>query len=76
MPGASQMRSAAALSERFQKREQRVVRLEAAERRTHRQDFCQRPFFHGEIRVQIQIPGLYALSCPSHNAMTAMSTPD
>jgi hypothetical protein len=26
--------------------------------------------------VQIQIPGLYALSCPSHNAMTAMSTPD
>jgi hypothetical protein len=46
MPGASQMRSAAALSERFQKREQRVVRLGAAERRTHRQDFCQRLFFH------------------------------
>jgi hypothetical protein len=64
MPGA-QMRSAAALSGRFQKREQRVVRLGAAERRTHRQDFCQRLFFHGEIRVQIQIPGLYALSCPS-----------
>jgi len=32
--------------------------------------------FTGEIRVQIQIPGLYALSGPSHNAMTAMSTPD
>jgi len=34
--------------------------LEAVEWRAHRRDLCQRPFFHGEIRVQIRIRGLYA----------------
>lgn len=55
------MRTAAEQSERFQEREQSIGRLKAAERRTYRQDFCQRVFFHGEIRVQIRIRGLYAL---------------
>jgi hypothetical protein len=55
------MHPAVAQSERFQKREQRIIRLEAAEGRAHRRDFCQRLFFHGEIRVQIHIRGLYAL---------------
>lgn len=36
------MRPAAAPSERFQKREQSIARLEAAERRAHRQDVCPR----------------------------------
>jgi hypothetical protein len=51
----------AAQSERFQEREQSVVRLEAAEGRAHRQNLCQRLFFHCKIRVQIRIRGLYAL---------------
>jgi hypothetical protein len=55
------MRPAVAQSERFQECKQRVGRLEAAKRRAYRQDFCQCLFFHGEIRVQIHIRGLYAL---------------
>ena len=55
------MLPAAAQSERFQEREQSIVCLEAAERRAYRQDLCQRLFFHGEIRMQIHIRGLYAL---------------
>ena len=47
-------------SERLQESEQSIVRLEAPEWRAHRQDLCQCPFFHGEIRVQICIRGLYA----------------
>jgi hypothetical protein len=48
-------------SERLQKSKQSIVRPEAPEWRAHRQDLCQCPFFHGEIRVQIRIRGLYAL---------------
>ena len=55
------MRPAAVRSERFQEREQSIGRLKAAERRTYWQGFCQRVFFHGEIRVQLRIRGLYAL---------------
>ena len=72
--GARHFAPQSTASERFPKGQQAVVGTEPAERCVHRLDLGERLFLHGQIRVDVTLV-VSMLSCPSHTAMTALSTP-